>query len=324
MICPFVGGGFGCKGNTWTPATLAAMAAKMVGRPVKLVITRPQMFYANGYRPKTIQKLRFAADANGHLVSMRHDGISQTSNEDLGEFSEPVALATEMLYDCANVAVRTGSSRWTPACRPICARPVNRLAISPSNRRWTNWPCTLLDPVELRLRNYAEPTSTRRSRSPARCCASVTRRGPPPSDGSAAPRSRAPCATGAGWSGWGWRRAPIPPTTSPPARRCGSARTARCVSARRPGPRHRHLYGDVALAADILGVPLRWVRFELGDSILPHAPVSGGPTVPSVGPAVYAACRGAAEGLRHGARRCPARLEGRAPPKPCACGTASC
>ena len=105
VICPYVGGGFGCKGNTWPPATLAAMAAKVVGRPVKLAVTRAQMFTSNGYRPRTVQKLRFAADEQGHLVSMRHDGFSQMSQPALGEFSEPVGLATEMLYACPNVAV---------------------------------------------------------------------------------------------------------------------------------------------------------------------------------------------------------------------------
>jgi xanthine dehydrogenase YagR molybdenum-binding subunit len=53
VICPYVGGGFGCKGSTWPPATLAAMAAKIVNRPVKLVVTRAQMFTSNGYRPRT-------------------------------------------------------------------------------------------------------------------------------------------------------------------------------------------------------------------------------------------------------------------------------
>ena len=75
VICPYVGGGFGSKGSTWPPATLAAMAAKVVGKPVRLVVTRAQMFTSNGYRPRTVQKLRFAADDEGHLVAMRHDGL---------------------------------------------------------------------------------------------------------------------------------------------------------------------------------------------------------------------------------------------------------
>ncbi len=105
VICPFVGGGFGCKGNTWPPVTLAAMAARMVRRPVKLVVTRRQMFTSNGYRPETIQRIKIGADADGTLRSVRHDGFSQMSQPSLGEFVEPVALATEMLYACPNVAV---------------------------------------------------------------------------------------------------------------------------------------------------------------------------------------------------------------------------
>src|ERR1700722_2917691 len=84
VISPYVGGGFGCKGSTWPPATLAAMAAKVVGKPVKLALTRAQMFTSSGYRPRTVQKLRFAADDRGQLVSMRHDGFSQMSQPVLG------------------------------------------------------------------------------------------------------------------------------------------------------------------------------------------------------------------------------------------------
>src|SRR6185312_2419594 len=65
VVCPYVGGGFGSKGQTWAPATLAAMAARVVQRPVKLMVTRAQMFTSNGYRPRTVLKIRFAADADG-------------------------------------------------------------------------------------------------------------------------------------------------------------------------------------------------------------------------------------------------------------------
>ena len=58
MICPYLGAGFGSKGNTWPPATLAALAARTVKRPVKLVLTRAQMYTSNGYRPRTVQKLK--------------------------------------------------------------------------------------------------------------------------------------------------------------------------------------------------------------------------------------------------------------------------
>ena len=105
VICPYLGAGFGSKGNTWPPATLAALAARQVKRPVKLVVSRAQMYTSNGYRPRTVQKLKVAADANGSLVALRHDGFTSMSQPSLGEFAEPVALATEMLYACPNVAV---------------------------------------------------------------------------------------------------------------------------------------------------------------------------------------------------------------------------
>ena len=71
VMRPLVDGGFDCKAKTWKPATLAAMAATVVGRLVSLVPTRAQMFTSNGYRPRTIQKLKSATDAAGRLVSMR-------------------------------------------------------------------------------------------------------------------------------------------------------------------------------------------------------------------------------------------------------------
>ena len=77
MICPFVGGGFGCKGVTWSHVALTAMAARQVGRPVKLVLTRPQMFTSNGYRPQTIQHLRLGATPTAGCIALRHDGLTQ-------------------------------------------------------------------------------------------------------------------------------------------------------------------------------------------------------------------------------------------------------
>src|SRR5207248_8875022 len=77
VICPFVGGGFGCKGTTWPHVALAAMAAREVGRPVKLVLSRAQMFTSTGYRPKTIQRIRIGAEPDGRLLALAHDGLPQ-------------------------------------------------------------------------------------------------------------------------------------------------------------------------------------------------------------------------------------------------------
>ncbi len=196
MICPFVGGGFGCKGNTWPPAILAAMAAKLVGRPVKLEVTRAQMFTSNGYRPQTIQKLRFAADQSGRLVSMRHDGFSQMSMPALGEYSEPVGLPTEMLYACDNVAV-THRLVPTNASLPTYMRAPGE---APGNFALES----AMDELAAELRSGSnassvcattlKPTRTKTSRSPARPCTRATRWAPRRSTGRAATRCHVRCA----------------------------------------------------------------------------------------------------------------------------------
>ncbi len=66
VICPFVGGGFGCKGSAWSHVVLAAMAAKQTGRPVRLVLERPQMFGPVGGRPRTEQHIALAAPRRRH------------------------------------------------------------------------------------------------------------------------------------------------------------------------------------------------------------------------------------------------------------------
>src|SRR5262249_14671979 len=76
VIAHFVGGGFGCKGTPWSHVALAALAAKAVGRPVKLVVTRQQMFSLVGHRPHTVQTIALGADRTGQLVAMRNQVIS--------------------------------------------------------------------------------------------------------------------------------------------------------------------------------------------------------------------------------------------------------
>ena len=63
VITQFVGGGFGAKAMVWPHVTLAAMAARHVGRPVKLMLTRPQMFTSNGHREEQEQRITLGADA---------------------------------------------------------------------------------------------------------------------------------------------------------------------------------------------------------------------------------------------------------------------
>lgn len=138
VICPFVGGGFGCKGFLWPHTILAAVAAKVVGRPVKLPLTRSQMFVGTGHRPSTEQKLALAATKDGKLTAIRHVTTQETSP--VGEHIEPCGLATSrLMYACPNVSaphqlLHVNIATPTPMRTP--ARPPVR---SPWSRRWTNW-----------------------------------------------------------------------------------------------------------------------------------------------------------------------------------------
>jgi len=79
VISPFVGGAFGSAGETWLHQLLAAIAARLMQRPVKLVLTRKQMYSAIGYRPTNRQRLAIGADHSGHLVAMIHEGRTETA-----------------------------------------------------------------------------------------------------------------------------------------------------------------------------------------------------------------------------------------------------
>ncbi|HEX4202794.1 MAG TPA: molybdopterin cofactor-binding domain-containing protein, partial [Ktedonobacteraceae bacterium] len=96
VISAFVGGGFGSKGGH-SHFILTIMAAQLIkGRPVKMALTRQQMFAVVGYRTPTIQHVRLGAEQDGRLTAISHEVVEQTGT--IHEFSEPTASATRMMY----------------------------------------------------------------------------------------------------------------------------------------------------------------------------------------------------------------------------------
>lgn len=292
VICPFVGGGFGCKGNTWPHVALTAMAARKINRPVKLEVTRQQMFTSNGYRARTVQKLKLAADSDGKLLAIRHDGLSQTSQPSTGEFAETVGVESRMLYACANIATThrlVSVNQGLPTFMRAPGEASGNFALESAMDELAV--ALSMDPVELRLRNYAEfdPTSGRPFASKGlRAC---YRQG----------------AEAFNWS----RRTPAPgsmrdgrvligmgmATSTYPTNRMAASALVRMMANGdvlvRSGTQDlgTGTYTTMAqVAADVLGVPVERVRVELGDSRFPPAPVSGGSmTSASVLPAVQQA-----------------------------------
>lgn len=297
VICPFVGGGFGSKGNTWPPATLAAMAAKMVDRPVRLVLSRTQMYTSNGYRPRTVQKLKFAADVDGKLTSMRHDGITQMSQPSLGEFAEPVALATEMLYACPNVAVSHRLVATNFGLPTYMRAPGESSGVFALESAMDEMAVALrMDPVEFRLRNYAESDPHENKPWASKALRECYRQGAEAfgwGHRSAEPRSM---RDGNALVGWGFATATYPTNRQKASVRVQVNADGSVVVQSGTQDLGTGTYTVMSqVAADTLGVPVSRVRFELGDSILPPAPISGGSsTAPSVAPAVQAGCQAVA------------------------------
>src|SRR5712692_3686701 len=100
VIARYVGGGFGSKAFPHPHTILTVMAAQAAGRPVKLALTRQQMFALAGYRPPTIQRMRLGADRNGRLTTIAHDVVNSSAT--INEFAEPAAVPTRVMYAAPN------------------------------------------------------------------------------------------------------------------------------------------------------------------------------------------------------------------------------
>jgi len=103
VLVPYLGGAFGAGLRAWPHVILTALAARVVGHPVKLVLTRPQMFTSVGHRPETRQRVRLGATRDGRLVAVDHQSTATLGA--LGDGGiEPVTQVTSNAYACPNVA----------------------------------------------------------------------------------------------------------------------------------------------------------------------------------------------------------------------------
>ena len=290
VICPFVGGGFGCKGSMWSHAVLAAMAARQVGRPVKLVLQRPQMFGLVGGRPLTEQHLSIAARQNGQFLSMRHDVFSHTSV--MEDFTEPAALQTRIMYGCPNLSTThrlVPLNVGTPTFQRAPGHATGTFALESAIDEMAY--ALQMDPIQLRLRNEPDADPEKQipwsSRSLRQCYASGAdafgwaRR-------SAAPKGMRRRSTEIGWG--------VASATYPANRQAAHARARIAADGHVIVQSGTQDVGTgtytvmTQVAADALGCPMDQVAFQLGDSDFPEAPVSGGSqSVASVAPAVRAA-----------------------------------
>jgi len=289
-LCLYTGGGFGSKGSVWSHVVLAAMAAQKLNRPVKLVLDRTQMFGMVGSRPHTEQSVSLAADADGRLAAIQHRVQSHTSV--MEDWAETSALVTRTLYACDNVAtshrlvkLNLGVPTFTRAPGEATGSFALEVALDELAYQLK------LDPIELRLRNYAQtdPDSGRpfSSKSLRECYVQGAQRF------GWAERNPDPGSMRDGETliGWGMASATYPTRRSPASASARLLPDGRLLVRSASQDLGTGTYTIMTqIAADAMGFPLESVRFELGDSRFPAAPVSGGSqSAASVGPAVQAA-----------------------------------
>ncbi|MBF8192456.1 xanthine dehydrogenase family protein molybdopterin-binding subunit [Nonomuraea sp. K274] len=291
VVSPFVGGAFGSGLRAWPHVTIAALAARQVRRPVKVVLTRKQMYTGTGHRPVTGYTLTLGAGQDGRLTAAVHDIRAETSTYE--DYRESLTMQGQMVYATPNVR-QTYRSIPLDINTPTYMRgPGAATAAFAIECAMDELACELgMDPIELRLRNEPDrdpgtglPFSTRRLRE----CFRVGSRTVGWDDRDPEPRSARDgdwlLGTGVAVATYHTVRAPAQALARLDAD--GDVTVQCATSDMGPGT-----YTSMTqVAADALGLPVPRVRFQLGDSTMPPAPPHGGSmTMASVGSAVQDTC----------------------------------
>lgn len=290
ILAPLVGGAFGSKSFLWMHVALCAVAARQVRRPVKLVLTRDQMFSSTGHRPRTEQQLSLVADEKARIESTEQHTLTETST--VAHFCEPTGLSARFLYESPRLVVSHTVARInapTPCFMrgPGEAPGLFALEVAMDELAYAAG----IDPLELRLRNDTDRDQ----------------------------------ASGRAWSGkhlrecylqgaerFGWAERPMAPrsltrdgvrigwgmatATYPGRRMAAGCRVGTDTSGPVRFASATHEVGNgvrtvmTQVAADAAGLVLDQVDFASGDSYFPDAPYSGASqTTATVGSAVFAA-----------------------------------
>ena len=305
VVSPFVGGAFGAALRPQYQLFLAVMAALELKRPVRVEMKRREMF-SFAHRPHTIQKLSLGASADGKLQAIKHEAITNTSTFE--DYSENIVNWSGMLYQCENVTVGHKVVQLdlpTPGDMRAPGAPTGLWALESAMDELA---CKLdIDPLELRLRNYAEreqnldkPFSSKELRACYHQAAEAfgwTRRTP-------APRSM---RAGRELIGWGMATGVWDALYVPTAARAVLTADGRLAVSSGTADIGTGTYTIMTqIAAETLGLPLESVTFTLGDTMLPLAPVEGGSmTAASCGSAVQEICEAVRKRLFALARKLP-------------------
>src|SRR5213593_2345518 len=298
VVSKFLGSGFGSKLWPWTHCPLAVAAARQLGKPVKVVVSRKMMFQTVGHRPRTQQRVRLGATPDGKLVSLQHDYVFHQAI--LDDYHEDCGETTSFLYSVPNLRVAFGRARRNVGSPTSMRGPGAVPGLYATESAMNELADQLkVDPVQLRIINEPKideslgiPFSSRHMLE----CLQLggekfgwSKRTP-----EVGSMKRDGLILGWGMAGCTWVAARFPAEASVELRDDGTARVACGTQDIGTGT-----YTILAqLTSQKTGVPLNKVEVALGDTSLPEGPISGGSMVTgSIIPAVFAAADNAIASL---------------------------
>src|SRR6266849_535511 len=290
IVTKFVGSGFGSKLWPWTHCPLAAAAARQLGKPVKVVVSRKMMFQAVGHRPRTQQRVRLGATPDGKLVSLQHDYVLHQAI--LDDYHEDCGEATAFHYSVPNLRVEFGRARRNVGSPTSMRGPGAVPGLYATESAMNELADQLkIDPVQLHILNEPKideslgiPFSSRHLLKCLELGAEKfgwSKRSP-----EVGSMKRDGLTLGWGMAGCAWIAARFAAEANVQLRDDGTVRVACGTQDIGTGT-----YTILAqLAAEKTGVPLEKIEVSLGDTVLPEGPLSGGSlATESVVPAVFAA-----------------------------------
>jgi xanthine dehydrogenase YagR molybdenum-binding subunit len=303
-----VGGGFGSKGYVWPHVLIAALTARMLGGSVKLALSRAQTFTSNGHQPATRQRVQLAANVDGTLTAIRH--VSTNTTAEFAEYAEYATVGTRTMYACPAIETAThvvpiGMNLPTPMRSPHEGPGLFALESAMDELAYE----LDIDPLDLRLRNYAEcdpttglPFSSKQLRT---CYVEGARR----FGWDRRPRAPRSMRDGNDLVGWGMASVVLHTVRLPATARIAmdaAGLVTLSAGTQEIGGGTRTIMPQIA--AEVLGIDTDRITFEMGDTNLPRNLYSvGSSTANSLGSAVRAAAIALKEHLADG--QSPVTLE---------------
>ncbi len=274
---PFLGGGFGSKGLIAGPQILGIMAARLVGRPVKLVLRREQMYGPVGHRAPTRQRIRIGADNAGALTAIDHHAKTVSSSFD--DFFEPAADASHTLYASPAIATSHEAIRvdtGTPLFMRAPGEATGSIALESAIDE-AAWACGM-DPLAFRIRNYAEVEPISGKPFSSKALRECYRQGAERFGWSQRPLTPRQLRDEAGLLvGWGMGTATFPALMFQAEARAVIRSDGSGVMETGAHDMGQGAWTAFAqIAADSLGLDLAQMEFKAGTSDLPDAGIAGG------------------------------------------------